>query len=378
LASWSSITGCAKTPKSTQAAQQCRATNQWWERMNFGAEFIQEPNESFLILTTVPMTRGWTPINHLLKLSSTYFNCSVVHLDDKNLGPIDKLYAYFKSRKRVSGKPNVLVVVQTAAQLNQIFTISGWRSSFNFVAAWIIDSFHTEYLPRFSLRNILDKLFITSGADLDEYKDKSGVDTSILLWGSDVLGFGGGGAERKIDILRVGRQPPQWEDDEDNERSLSPYCLSYHGRPPDFGADSRAQKILMQEYMQKSKLALAYSNLVDRSHYTHTKKEYITARWLDAIACGCQVLGIPPRSDYAFDKLLWPSALIELAEPSRDNMLEAIQSAVESWTPSIADNNYKMALSTFDWRWRLLEIADVFELDRTSLHIDLEQIKALS
>jgi hypothetical protein len=343
--------------------------------MNLGAEFTPEPGENFLILSTIPMTRGWTPINHMLNLSATYFNCRVVHLDDKRLGLLDKLNAYFKARRRVRGKPDALVVVQTAAQLNQLFNVKGWRSSFNFVAAWIIDSFYTEHLPRFPLRNILDKLFITSGADLREYQEKSSVDTSVLLWGSDVLGFGGGAAVRDIDMLRVGRQPSEWEDDEDNKRCLETSGLKYCGRPPDFGVDSNAQKILMQEYMQKSKLALAYSNLVDGSHYTHPKKEYITARWLDAIACGCQVAGIPPRSDYAFDKLLWPQALIELAEPSRDGMLEQIRSAVADWRPAIAEQNYKTALEKIDWRWRFSEIAHAFEISSFSLDFDLEKIK---
>jgi hypothetical protein len=345
--------------------------------MQSAAELTYEPDERFLILSTIPMTRGWTPINHMLNLSASYFQCRVLHLDDKNLKLIDKLHAYFKARKRVTGKPDALIVVQTPAQLNQLFTLREWRTSFNSVAAWIIDSFHTEHLPRFPLKNILDKLFITSGTDLQEYQEKSRVDVSVLLWGSDVLGLGGKGTERKIDILRVGRQPAEWEEDADNERRLASYGLTYCGRPPDFGIDSNAQKILMQEYMQKSKLTLAYSNLVDGSHYTHPKKEYITARWLDAIASGCQVAGIPPRNDYAFDKLLWPQALVELTETSRDNMLGRIRSAVADWSPAVAEYNYKMALARLDWRWRLLEISNVFRLNSRSLRTDVERIKSL-
>jgi hypothetical protein len=35
----------------------------------------------------------------------------------------------------------------------------------------------------------------------------------VLGWGSDVLGMGSGADKRAVDVLRLGRQPLEWDDD---------------------------------------------------------------------------------------------------------------------------------------------------------------------
>jgi hypothetical protein len=127
--------------------------------------------------------------------------------------------------------------------------------------------------------------------------------------------------------------------------------------------------------MARARFILAFSNAVDRQPYTHPTREYVTGRWMDALAAGAVVCGIPPECDVARQSF-WPGALLRLGSTDRDAGLHAIRDAVQVWTPEIAVRNYHKALQHLDWRWRLRDLAPFFALDAPLLHRELSLLTA--
>jgi hypothetical protein len=184
-----------------------------------------------------------------------------------------------------------------------------------------------------------------------------------------VLRLGSANPLRPVDLLRFGRQPPDWEDDPSNAHGCQSHELIFQGRPPIFNDASENEHALMG-FLSETKFALAFSNRVSKSIQTHPTREYITGRWTDALAAGAIVAGIPPRSE-SVQSLLWPEALLDLATVNRDEGLEVIARAVREWTPSRARLNYLNSLERLDWRWRFKKLATVLALDASYLDTEL-------
>jgi hypothetical protein len=129
----------------------------------------------------------------------------------------------------------------------------------------------------------------------------------------------------------------------------------------------------MQAYAN-SRYAISFSNRMDRQSYTHRTREYVTFRWLDALAAGAVVAGVAPRCDMAAE-FFWPGALLELDGIDRASGLATIAGACRSWTPDIPARNYREALLRLDWRWRFKAIADHFGLSAPKLDRQLDEIR---
>jgi hypothetical protein len=240
------------------------------------------------------------------------------------------------------------------------------------VAGWVIDSFWTERIPRaFLRRGHFDRLFVTDQELVGIWQAETGVATSWLPWGSDVLRLGSGRAERPIDLQRLGRQPPGWEDNA-TRTACERLGLRFAGRPPVRKEASDNQGVVM-EALGNAKFALAFSNAVSGADYTHPTREYITARWTDSVASGATVAGVAPRVAAAKD-LLPAGTTLELESTDLEAGLERIAEAVATWSPERAAANHRFALERLDWRWRFLELATA--LDVQSAHLD-EEIEAL-
>jgi hypothetical protein len=251
-----------------------------------------------------------------------------------------------------------------------LFSVDGWRNRFAYVAAWIIDSFWIEHIPRAaSYSRAFDQLFITTLEDIPSWTSAMGTPTAWLPWGTDALRLGTRGSERSWDLLRVGRQPPEWNDDATTERDCLARSLRFHGRPEYGGSDEDNEKRLMRLY-GASKFLLAFSNVINPESYVHKTREYVSARWVDALAGGAVVAGIPPRSPTA-DSLLWAGATLDLRTAQRDRGLNVIAEAVRSWRPEQAKANALQALEHLDWRWRFSEIAKAFRVAPKRLEQEL-------
>ncbi len=227
-------------------------------------------------------------------------------------------------------------------------------------AVWIIDSFWTEMCPPPRLLRHFDLVAYTQKGDAAFY-EKQTRDRSVFLgWGSDVLRFGSDEGTRDVDVMRVGRQPEAWEDDEQTKRVCARQGLQFHGRPP-YGTGPGNQYESLMSFYARSKYVVAHSNLAAPMTYTHPTKEYITGRWTDALASGATVAGVPPRSDMSLNELLWPGALLEFDTVDLTQNIQDLKAATANWSAENARHNHLKALQNLDWRWRLKKLAERME-----------------
>jgi hypothetical protein len=321
---------------------------------------------------------GWSPIHHLVALASRLLEAEVLIADRDDPSFFEKLSSIFKRRgDRTRGQESCLLICRGPADLIRVLSIDDWRGRFKFLAAWVIDSFWLDHISRFTrLAKPFDHFFITSLEDVAQWRKITGRPATWLPWGTDALGLGSGASTREWDITRVGRQPSEWEDDVSSALAARAFGMSYRGRVP--GADLTAlqnQELMMRVY-GNSKYVLAFSNTANPERYTHPTKQYLTGRWVDALACGAVVAGISPRSADA-DELLWEGATLELGSVRRQEGLEAIAGALKLWTPMSATRNNALSLKNLDWRWRLKTIADIFRANPITLRGELDHLAAM-
>jgi hypothetical protein len=316
-----------------------------------------------LIVNCVPQDRGWTPIQYMVTMAARMLEAQVLVLDHSMPSRITQAMSILNRRDQNSGDELCLMVCPGPGDLLKILQVGEWRSRFKFIAAWVIDSFWTSHISAVvKLANPFDQLLVTSIEDVALWKSITGVPTSWLPWGADVLGCGRMTAEREWDITRVGRQPPGWADDPETAKAAHSLGIKFRGRPGSQGLTTVENHRLLADVYGASKYILAFSNSVNPEKYTHPTRQYLTGRWVDSLACGATVAGIRPRSDTA-DELLWPGATLEFPNTHRHAGLEILAAALESWNPGIATNHYLMALQKLDWRWRFNTLAGLFRIN---------------
>lgn len=335
-----------------------------------------------IIIQVTRHSPGWAPINYMANLAGRLFGAPPINLPktSANLSMLrPNLQMSLRNRKRNAEKPDLLVIAPTPSDLLMLPEIDDWRNGFNRAAAWIIDSFWINRLPRFGAAGKFDHLFIMTGNEQRAYERRLKRPATFLPWGADVLDLGlgdafGQGREKPIDLLRMGRQPAALDNDARNARACAELGLTYQGRPP-FAQDPVAMHCQNMAYYRQSKFVLANSNRVGSTSYTHPVREYITGRWTDALAAGCVVAGIPPWSDKTCQEYLWPEALLEFSGVDQESGLRSIRAARNTWTPEVAQRNYRMALERLDWRWRFQEIAAFFGHNFPLLEQDLARLR---
>lgn len=326
-----------------------------------------------IIVDLVPKAVGWSPINHMVDLAVELFEAEVLRIQDQP-SLFRKLQAIVSAKRTPTDGDTCLLICASPSDLLSLLMIEGWKTRFKFIAAWIIDSFWIDWIPTsISRARPFDHLFVTSEEDIPAWIEAMKTPTTWLPWGSDVLRLGGKDPERAWDLTRVGRQPPEWEDDLVTEKACQELNLSFHGRLPEPSDVGRNQQMLMELYRQ-SKFLLAFSNTAAPAPYTHPSQEYVTARWVDALACGTVVAGIPPKGP-SVDRLLWPGATLDLGTIRREDGLHAISEAVDHWRIEQAESNYRQSLKRLDWRWRFAEIAKVLQESPKPLNDELELLR---
>jgi hypothetical protein len=328
-----------------------------------------------LIVNCIPEDRGWTPIQHMVSVAAQLFEAQVIALDHTAPAGVAKALSVLNRRDRNCGDETCLMVCAGPGDLMKLLRVEGWRKRFRFIAAWIIDSFWTGHFSsvlRFS--NPFDQFFVTSIEDLDLWKQITGVPTSWLPWGADVLGAGRMSAQREWDITRIGRQPPEWADDEATEQASAGRGIKFRGRPSDTGLTLLQNHRLLMDTYGNTKYILAFSNAVNPEIYTHPTRQYVTGRWVDSLSCGATVAGIRPRSETA-DELLWAGATLEFPSIRRDEGLQVLADALAGWDPGIAAHNHHMALQKLDWRWRFATLATLFRLHPPALAHELALLR---
>src|SRR5450755_1740351 len=331
-----------------------------------------------LIVDSTSHDRGWSPINYMVNLASQLLEAGLeLAPRDNRLSIQQRLYSILSQRKS-NGREHeaCLLICSSPSDLLTIFKIPGWRKRFRFIAAWVIDSFWLEWIPatiRLSLP--FDHIFITSGEDIDGWYRCLGIRPTWLPWGTDVLTLGSAKAGRTWDLTRVGRQPPDWDDDKITADCAGQLSIRFHPRPEEFLEDPLRNHASLMKLYADSKYLLAFSNLVNPTAYTHPTREYVTGRWEDALGCGAVVAGVSPRGE-SIDSLLWPGATLDLGGTDRTHGLDLISEALKNWDSNVPRLNYANSLRRLDWRQRFRVIASVFGVMPSRLETELQALDA--
>jgi hypothetical protein len=320
-----------------------------------------------------PVTPGYHCMYHMAQLAAELFDGDLIVLDTKPATTIEKFSALLpRPRSGVA----CLFICPAPGRLDDLLLIKGWRNRYSRLVAWVFDSFWTDHVSRvMRLARVFDHVFVTEPEDVDQWRRMVRVPVDWLPWGSDVLRLGSREPKRHIDLLRFGRQPGAWDDDQSSEARCHSLGLAFQGRPPVLGDATESHCSLMR-FLSQAKLTLAFSNRVSPSGATHPHREYITGRWTDALSAGSVVAGIPPNSE-SIRQLFWPEALLDLGTVDQREGLKIIAHAVDKWVPETAKRNYRRSLERLDWRWRFKRIAEVLGLVSPRLDNELAGLKEI-
>lgn len=331
------------------------------------------PGGNLVILDLIPNNRGWQPIKHVIAMLSRLFEAEVIAPGESS-SVFSSLAYRFLRRRHVAGAPQLLVVASKGANLARLQKSPGWRTRYSNAAVWIVDSFWTEDSAAFEGLRHFDQVFLTWGGDMEAYRTATSAPVTWLPWGTDALRFGHLAQERPCDLMRFGRQPNAWDDDDENVRRFAEAGLAFRGRPPG-EATNETYRALMSDHLATAKFVLAHSNLVDEAGFTHPTKEYLTARWTDAFACGAVVVGVQPKADPLYREIE-SDAVVDLASADRAPEFDRIVSEIRAWGPERAEAVHRMALRKFDWRWRLRDLGQAMTLPMSRLEDELAEIEA--
>ena len=319
-----------------------------------------------------PSGGGWHPVTHMVRLLAELLSARLVVVPINRMANAGRRLAAPAPRRR--GRGTCLVVAASPRHLGTLLRGDYWLRGYGHVAGWVIDSFWVDRIPRVA-REHFDQLFVADKEVIDVWKAATGLPVTWLPWGADVLRLGSGDPDRPIDLQRVGRQPPGWEDDDETGRLCAEAGLRFEGRFPMYDDPVASQTSLM-ERLSRVKFTLAFSNAVSPAAYTHPTREYLTGRWTDALACGAVVAGIAPACA-ATAELLWRGATLELSDTvDRAQGIQRIADAVSAWTPQTASDNHRRALQRLDWRWRFRELAASLSVESERLDAEIDALQA--
>lgn len=316
---------------------------------------------------------GWYPIQNLARLTAELFGSKLIITDAPPRSRVRELGWRLRGKSSDGDRCAVLIATGTP-ELSNFLEFPGFRDRYSFIVAWIVDSFATEDLPPQRVLDHYDLLIQMSPIDQDYYASLVGGRSRYLPFGSDVLRLGGFEGDRDIDLLRVGRQPPTWNDDAASKHDCETAGVSFHGRPPKQKNAAEDMEGLARFY-RRSKFTIAHSNLVAPTKGTHPTKEYISARWMDSVSNGTVVAGIHPRTDPSIEHILWPDALLDLDGIERASNIEQLKPHIGAWTAERARYNYRMALERLDWRWRLRDLASWIGISVPKVDDELAEIE---
>jgi hypothetical protein len=321
---------------------------------------------------------GWQPVEAMVLLAARLFGARVRVLPPRGRSlRLRKLVAGWR-RPPGGGAAVDLVIARIPHDAARLLGTECFSQRRRARALWIIDSFRIDTMAWRGVLGSFDLVAFTRAADGDEYRRLVGDRALYLPWGTDALDAGSAAARRDFDLLRVGRQPSDWADDDDVAAACAAAGLTFHGRPPDMQTTAAAgaaerQHALMGWYA-RTRFTLAFCNLVAPSPTTHPTKAYLTGRWTDSLAGGASVLGVPPAGDS--DLVGWPGALVVTDGPSRAAGLARLVEAVAEWRPEQAARNHLEALRRLDWRWRFQTLAHRLDIDAPALEADLDRLRA--
>lgn len=325
------------------------------------------------VVYTDPGGRGWATVALLADLLAHCLDAELVTTSTRPR--LDRVRRAAGQAPRRRGSGTCVVIAPQPAHLGSLLDAVYLFRGYDRVVGWVIDSFLDDRIPRMAQhRGHYDQLFVTDLELVETWASRTGTATAWLPFGSDVLDQPPLPDERPVDLLRVGRQPEQWDDNDVARRAAAELGLAFSAGPP-LEPDPRTNQAALMAAMRGAKLTLSFTNLVSPAVYTHPTRDYVTGRWTDALASGAGVAGVPPRCG-AGQHLLWDEALVRLPGTDLDRGLEVIAAAVSAWRPEHATRIHLQALRTLDWRLRFKTLVDSIDLAAPRLDDELARLEA--
>ena len=158
-----------------------------------------------------PGSAGYHPVFHMARLAAELFETELVVLTPRSHTRFEQALGLLpRWRRGLTG----IVICPTPSFLGSALLMDNWRRRYGRLVAWVFDSFWPDYVPRFvRLGSLFDHVFVTEQEDLKTWRRMLRASVDWLPWGSDTLRLGSANPARPVDLLRIGRQPPDWDDD---------------------------------------------------------------------------------------------------------------------------------------------------------------------
>lgn len=327
------------------------------------------------IISTIPEGQGWYTVTHLSRIAARLLEADHVEIKEKATGITNtQRILSLAPRRRGSGE-SVLVIAPTPGHLYAVLSTQYLLGRHEKVFAWVIDSFWEERIPAVARnRGHFDHLFVTDPESIEPWAKATGTSVGWLPIGVDVLDGGSASPDRDVDVRRVGRQPPDWDDDERSFDACSRAGLRFEGRPQYQSEYTRTYELYLAA-LARSRFVLAFNNLEAPARYTHPTRPYITFRWGEIVGAGGVVAGRTPDCGTSRE-LLWPGATLDLGTIERDPALPILCEAVRDWDPSMAAFNHWMALQRLDLRWRISAIAESMGISTPTLDAEMARLRS--
>ena len=318
--------------------------------------------------------RGWRPVAELAELAARHLGGRLIVVSFDGAGFLKRVrIGLAPQRGRAAGR--ALLIASEPSDLLRLYGGDKPVPRYDMMAAWIIDAFQTDVIPNRQITSRFDLIAQATAHDLDHYAKRFGDRARHLPIGADVWGRGGHEGARGVDLLRFGRQPEAWRDDEISAAAAAAAGVRFQGRP-DYVEDPAEERRIVDAALRQAKYVLASSNLVAPHVGTHPTKEYITLRWMTSLAQGATMFGVQPLTDPAMSNLLWPEATVHVETADLAENLAAVKALAADWRPELAKLNHLRALERLDWRWRFKTLAEWLELKTPALDAELAEISA--
>ncbi|WP_214467929.1 glycosyltransferase family 1 protein [Microbacterium flavescens] len=333
----------------------------------------EAPADTLIDVLYTDLGRGWVPITRLASLTARVLGARLVTFRSRRY---ERQLALFAARQRLpprrGGERIALVIAARPEHLTAVLRLGPLTSRYASVVGWVIDSFWHERIPYVSRTGRFDRIYVTDEDDVGDWRSACATTPiHVLPWGADTAQAVP--VRKTVDIQRLGRMPPAWDDDAEGSGWARAQHLDYRGRPS-FGQDDAEAQRNVDDALAVARFVLAFSNLTSGASYTHPTRDYLTARWTDGLAHGAVVAGAAPASTTARE-LLWPGATLELPPDDLRGGMALLAEANSGWTPETAEANRRRARDLLDWRLRIAVIAR--DLGITSAILE-EELRAIA
>lgn len=327
---------------------------------------------------------GWAAIDEFEDLFSHITGAKVVAPRTRPYeGPLGRakrrLLGEFRALGEVLPRGDLLLVLaRSPADLNAINSVGGAKKNFRYIAAFIIDSYFIEALS--SAAQQYDHIFCTTEIGADAVRKRFGVSSSVLRQGFDCLKWACSEDQRSIDLIGFGRQPPSYHRAFQARFHTKESSILYLHSPigTTSGGDVWIERPMLLKLLQRSKISLAFHLGVEPSLDRPWDAGFVTSRWFESLASGCIVVGKKPPGAMAEEMFDWENATIELPDdPTGAIDLIAKIVSDDAFQHRVRQRNVAEMLRRHDWRYRMRQIYQQFELDLPSqLASELAELEA--